>query len=52
VVNVDEVQADGVGADAYFARPGLSHGHVNQVKLFGATMLADLDGKAHENSLL
>jgi hypothetical protein len=52
VVNIDEVQADGVVPDADFTRPGLTHGHVNQVKFFGATGLADLDGKAHENGLL
>jgi hypothetical protein len=35
VVHVDEVQADGVVADADFAGPGLAHGHVNHLKFFG-----------------
>ena len=30
----------GVVPDADFTRPGLTHGHVNQVKFFGATGLA------------
>jgi hypothetical protein len=47
VVHVDEVQADGMVADADLARAGLAHGDVNDVEFFGTTVLADLDGKAH-----
>ncbi|MNV58305.1 hypothetical protein D3C71_1506700 [compost metagenome] len=52
VVHVDEVQADGVVADADLAGAGLAHGDVNDVKFFGTTVLADLDGKAHGKTLL
>ncbi|MDL5400706.1 hypothetical protein QSI00_24380, partial [Escherichia coli] len=47
VVHVDEVQANGVVADADLAGAGFAHGGINDVEFFGTTVLADLDGKAH-----
>jgi hypothetical protein len=47
LVDVDEVQADGVVADADLARAGLAHGQVDELHLLGAAVLADLDGLGH-----
>jgi hypothetical protein len=50
LVDIDEVQADGLVADADLARAGVAHGHIYEFELFGATGLVDLDGKGHGGS--
>jgi hypothetical protein len=47
LVDVDEVQADGLVADADLARPGLADLDLHQFHFLGAAMLADADGFAH-----
>jgi hypothetical protein len=44
---IDEIEPDGMVADADLTGAGLAHGHVNELEFFGATGLADLDGEAH-----
>ena len=52
LVDVDEVQADGLVPDADLAGAGFAHLHVDQFHLFGAALLADLDRFAHVSLLL
>ena len=44
VVHVDEIEPDGVVADADLAGAWLAHGHIDDLQFFGAAGLADLDG--------
>jgi hypothetical protein len=43
LVDVNKVQPHRMVADANFARAGLTHGHLHQLELFGATMLVNAD---------
>ncbi|MPN45095.1 hypothetical protein SDC9_192662 [bioreactor metagenome] len=52
VVHVDEVQADGLVADADLAGARLANLHIDKLQLFGTTMLTDLNGEAHGTFLL
>jgi hypothetical protein len=52
VIDVDEVQADRVMADADFAGAGLPHGDVGDLQLLGAAGLGNLDCSAHVSSLV
>jgi hypothetical protein len=47
LVDIDEVQADRLVADADLAGPGLADLDVHQFHFLGAAMLADADGFAH-----
>ena len=47
LVHVDEVQADGVVADADLARPGFAHGQVDKLHFFCAAVAGNLDGQGH-----
>ena len=50
LVNVDEIQADGLVADADLTRAGVAHGDVNEFQFFGSTGLVNLDGEGHAKS--
>ena len=52
LVNVNEVQADRVVADADLAGAGVAHGHVHEFELFRAAGLVDADGLGHGLCLL
>jgi hypothetical protein len=47
LVDVDEVQAAGVVANADLARAGVTHGQFDEPHLFGAAVGGDLDGAWH-----
>ena len=42
--DTDEIEPDGVVADADLAGAWLAHGHIDDLQFFGAAGLADLDG--------
>ena len=47
LVDVDEVQPDGVVADADLARPGFAYGQVDKLHFFCAAVAGNLDGQGH-----
>ena len=51
LVNINEVQADGLVSNADLTGAGLAHGHIDQLHNFGAAVLVYLDSKAHSNLL-
>ena len=44
LVNIDEVQPNGLVADADLAGAGFTHLHLHQLEFFGAAVLVDADG--------
>ena len=47
VVNINKVQTHGMVADADFTRTGITDGDIDQVQLFGAAGLVEMNGFTH-----